>query len=149
MKVYIAADHRGYHLKEKIFQWLVDGGYKVEDYGAYELNPKDDYPLFAEKVGSVVSRDNKARGILLCGGGTGINVVANKFDRVRASIGINTKQVMAGRNDDDINILVIAADFTKENQAKEMVKIFLETKYAGEPRHKRRLEEITRIEANN
>jgi ribose 5-phosphate isomerase B len=149
MKVYIAADHRGYHLKEKIFQWLVDEGYKVEDYGAYELDPKDDYPLFAEKVGSVVGKDNKARGILLCGGGTGVNVVANKFDRIRASIGINTKQVKVGRNDDDMNILVIAADFTKENQVKEMAKVFLETKFSGKPRHKKRLEEITRIEANN
>ena len=65
MKVYIAADHRGYKLKEKVFQWLVDKDFMVEDYGAYELDSKDDYTLYAEKVGSVVGKDDKAKGILL------------------------------------------------------------------------------------
>ncbi|MEK7112962.1 MAG: RpiB/LacA/LacB family sugar-phosphate isomerase, partial [Patescibacteria group bacterium] len=67
----------------------------------------------------------------------------------RASIGKNPEQVKAGRNDDDMNILVIAADFTKEEEAKEMIKVFLETKFAGKERFIRRLDEIKKLEVNN
>lgn len=146
MKIYIGADHRGFELKEKVKNWL--SHYEVEDMGAYELNPKDDYTYFAEKVASVVA-DKKAKGILLCGSGVGVDVVANKFDGIRASIGKNAKQVEAGRAHDDMNILVIAADFTKENEAREMIEAFLETSFDGLARHKRRLKDIEKIEANN
>lgn len=146
MKVYIGADHRGYNLKEKVKTWL--SGYKVEDMGAYKLDPKDDYTLFAEKVASMVA-DNDAKGILLCGSGVGVDVVANKFDGVRGSLGKSPEQVKAGRVDDDMNILVIAADYTSENEAKNMIDTFLGTKFSGKERHKRRLKDIERIEANN
>lgn len=159
MKIYLGSDHRGFKLKEKIFQWLVDPtslklrgtnkGYEVEDYGAYELNLEDDYTLYAEKVASVVGKQEGSRGILLCGSGVGISVTANKFDGVKASIGKSPDQVKAGRSDDDMNVLVIAADYTKEDKVKEMVKVFLQTKFAGKARYKRRLEDIARIEANN
>ena len=149
MKIYIGTDHRGFRLKEKIKEWLNDWGYKFKDLGAYELNPKDDYTLYAEKAGSIVGREKGARGVLLCGSGVGVDVTANKFDGARASIGKNPEQVKAGRNDDDMNILVIAADFTKEDEVKKMVKMFLETKFAGKARFKKRLQDIEKIEANN
>ncbi|EKD58048.1 MAG: hypothetical protein ACD_57C00041G0002 [uncultured bacterium] len=149
IKVYIGSDHRGFELKEKIFQWLVDGEYEVEDFGAYELDPGDDYTIFAEKVASMVGKDKYALGILLCGSGVGVDVTANKFDGVRASIGRSPEQVRAGRNDDNMNVLVIASDFTKGEEAKEMVKVFLETDFSGKTRYKRRLEDIKRIEENN
>ncbi|QQS39150.1 RpiB/LacA/LacB family sugar-phosphate isomerase [Candidatus Woesebacteria bacterium] len=149
MTIYLGTDHRGYKLKENIFQWLVDGGHLVEDYGAYELNPDDDYTLHAEKVASVVAREKEAFGILLCGSGVGMAVAANKFDNIRASVGKEVDQVKAGRCDDDLNILVIAADFTSETEAKEMIETFLQTRFDGEVRHVRRLEDIKRIEANN
>ena len=149
MKVYLGSDHRGYQLKEKIFQWLVNEGYLVEDYGAYEFDPDDDYTVYGEKVGSIVASNKDYRGILLCGSGVGVDVVANKFDGVRASIGKEVGQVKAGRKDDDMNVLVIAADFTKSDEAKKMVKVFLKTKFNSVERHKRRIEEIKRIEENN
>ena len=149
MKVYIGADHRGYKLKEKLFQWLVDGKYSVEDYGAYELDVSDDYVVYAEKVASVVSKVDNRRGVLLCGSGVGVDVVANKFDGVRASVGKSADQVKAGRRDDDMNVLVLAAEFTGVEEAKEMLKAFLETKFDQKSRHKRRLEEIKRIEGIN
>lgn len=148
MKIYIGADHRGFELKEQMRNWLSQWGYQWEDLGAYELNPEDDYTLYAEKVGSLVARKD-ARGILLCGSGVGVEVAANKIDGVRASIGKSKEQVRAGRNDDNMNILVIAADYTKEEEAKEMVKTFLETDFAGKERFKRRLSDIRKIEANN
>ena len=148
-KVYLGADHRGYRLKEKVKEWLEEGGDEGEGLGARELNPDDDYPVFAERVGTMVADNKGSRGILMCGSGVGVDVVANKFDGVRASVGKSKEQVEAGRADDDMNVLVLAADFTKEQEAKEIVKGFLETDFSGKNRHKRRIEEITRIEKNN
>ncbi|KKQ82817.1 MAG: Ribose 5-phosphate isomerase [Candidatus Woesebacteria bacterium GW2011_GWA1_38_8] len=75
--------------------------------------------------------------------------MANKFDGIRASIGIDAEQVRSGRKDDDMNILVIAAEHTEDHLTREMAKAFLETKFDGKPRHRRRLEEIAKIEKNN
>jgi ribose 5-phosphate isomerase B len=68
---------------------------------------------------------------------------------VRAGLGINKEQVVAARNDDDINVLALASDFTDEKQALEMVLAFLETPFSGKAKHKKRIEDISRIEANN
>jgi RpiB/LacA/LacB family sugar-phosphate isomerase len=154
MKVYIGADHRGFELKEKITKWLFEWGYQYIDVGAQILDPSDDYTKFAAEVASMIGRSASAKatadkGILLCGSGVGADVAANKFDGVRASVGIDAKQVKEGREDDDMNVLVIAADHTSEDLAKEMIKAFLETKFDEKARHKRRLEDIKKIEANN
>lgn len=149
MRVYIGADHRGFHLKEKIAKWLFESRFKFEDVGAPTFDPDDDYTKYAQEVASLVAKDENSQGILICGSGVGVDVVANKFDGIRASIGKTGKQVEAGRRDDDMNILVLAADFTKENEAKTMLKVFLETKFDGKPRHKKRLKDIEKLEANN
>jgi len=149
MKIYLGADHRGYELKEKIATWLFDLEHAYLDVGASSLNPKDDYTKYAEEVASLVANNKGSRGILLCGSGVGVDVVANKFDGIRASLGKNVLQVEAGRNDDDMNILVIAADFTTEKEAKAMLIAFLETPFSGKARYERRIEEIEKIEANN
>lgn len=149
MKVYIGADHRGYRLKEKIKKWLSDWGYEFEDVGAEHFDPKDDYTLYAQKVALGVRGKAGVRGILLCGSGVGMDIAANKIDGIRASIGKSAEQIKAGRRDDDMNILVVAADFTKEKEAKEMLKVFLETEFDEKERHKRRLKEIQEIEKSN
>lgn len=149
MKIYLGGDHRGYTLKEKIARWLFEMDHAYMDLGAEKLDPKDDYTKFAEDVASLVAKNEGSRGVLLCGSGVGVEVVANKFDGIRAAIGKSVLQVEAGRQDDDMNILVIATDFTTEKEAKAMLIAFLETKYVGNSRHERRLEEIEKIEANN
>jgi len=149
MKIYIGADHRGFKLKEKLEKWLKEKKYSVEDMGAYELDKSDDYTLYAEKVALMVRDNIGSRGVLLCGSGVGVDVVANKFDEIRASVGKSAEQVRAGRKDDDMNVLVIAADYTTETDMKKMVTAFLKTKYEKTARHERRLEEISRIEENN
>ena len=148
MRVYLGADHRGYKLKEKVAKWLFEWKYDFTDMGADKLDPKDDYTVYAEKVASMVAGD-RVRGILLCGSGVGVDVVANKFDGVRASIGKSAEQVKAGRHDDNMNVLVLAADYTSESDAKEMVKVFLQTKFGSKSRYKRRLADISKIESNN
>lgn len=147
--IYIGSDHRGYNLKEKIATWLFEWKHDFQDLGANVLDPKDDFTKYAEEVASLVVNDKNSLGILLCGSGVGVDVIANKFDGVRASIGKSADQVKAGRSDDNMNILVIAADYTKEEEARGMVKVFLETKFSGKSRYKRRLSEISKIEANN
>ena len=149
MKIYLGSDHRGFHLKEKIAKWLFEWGYGFTDLGAETYDEKDDYTKYASSVASLVGEDKNAIGILLCGSGVGVDVMANKFDGIRASIGIDAEQVRSGRKDDDMNILVIAAEHTEDHLTREMAKAFLETKFDGKPRHRRRLEEIKRIEENN
>lgn len=149
MKIFIGADHRGYELKEKIAKWLFDLEHAVQDVGADHLDPHDDYTKYSEQVASLVANNSGSRGILLCGSGVGVEIVANKFDGIRAAIGKSVAQVEAGRNDDDMNILVIAADFTDEKDAKAMVIAFLETKFSGKEKYEKRLQEIAEIEANN
>lgn len=147
--IYIGADHHGYLLKERIAQWLFEMKYEFTDLGAEVLNPNDDYTKYSAEVASLVAKNEGSRGVLICGSGVGVEVVANKFDGVRAAIGKDAFQVEAGRNDDDMNILVIAADYTEEKEAKVMLIAFLETKFSGKARYERRLEEIKKIEANN
>ncbi|MEK7526397.1 MAG: RpiB/LacA/LacB family sugar-phosphate isomerase [Patescibacteria group bacterium] len=147
--IYIGGDHKGYKLKEKINTWLFDNNYTFEDLGALKFDPYDDYTQYASLVASLVSDNKQAKGILLCGSGVGVDIVANKFDGVRSSVGKQVEQVKAGRNDDDMNVLVIAADFTKEEEAVDMVKTFLETDFSKKDRYAKRLEEIEKLEENN
>lgn len=149
MKVFIGSDHRGYELKEKIAKWLFEMDHAFQDLGAQNLDLRDDYTKYAEEVASLVAKNEGSRGVLLCGSGVGVEIVANKFDGVRAGLGENVLQVERGRNDDDMNVLIIAADFTSEKEAKAMLIAFLETKFSGKVRYEKRLEEIEKIEANN
>ncbi len=146
--IFIGSDHKGFQLKKKIIQWLVEQGYEHEDVGAFELDPNDDYPIYAKKVAeSMVDVDD--RGILVCGSGVGVDDVANKFDGIRSGLAINKEQIYSARNDDNINVLALASDFTSEDEAKEIVKVFLETEFGDEERYNRRLKEIGEIEDVN
>ena len=135
MKVYLGADHRGFKLKEELKTWFLENKISVKDLGAFEHNPDDDYPLFAQKVARNVAGDLKknlgVRGIVICGSGVGVNIVANKFNHIRSGLALNAKQVGQARKDDDINILAIPSDFVNEEEAKKIVKIFLKTPFWG------------------
>lgn len=150
MRVFIGSDHRGFELKEQLKHFLSQEKISFQDVGAFELDPNDDYPVFAQKVAESVSSDTKTgkdtRGIVICGSGVGVDIVANKFNGVRCGLGMNVEQVRLARHDDDINILALASDETDESQAKEMVKAFLETEFENAERRTRRLNEIKDIE---
>jgi ribose 5-phosphate isomerase B len=148
MKIYIGADHRGFELKNKTRDWLLEK-YEVEDIGALEFDENDDYTLYGEKVGSLVADNKQSLGILLCGSGVGVNIISNKIDGVRAGIGINAEQVKIAREHDDMNVLVIASDYMDFNECKKMIGAFLEAKFDGAENHARRVEDIKRMEANN
>jgi len=141
--IYIAADHRGYNLKEKIKQWLVEWGHEYEDLGNDHFDPEDDYPDFAKRVAKKMGGSNK--GIVICGSGVGVDIVANRFCGVRCGLGFLPEQIKKAKEDDDINCLALAADFLEEEKAKEIVKTFLETKFLKEERKIKRIEKINII----
>lgn len=149
MQIIIGSDHRGFSLKEELKKHLIAKKIKITDVGAPHFNKDDDYTLYAEKVAVLVSKNNNIRGILICGSGVGVDITANKFDGVRASIGFTPEQVKAGRAHDNMNVLVLAADFLSEPQAKLLVDSFLSTDFDNIERHKRRLTDIEHIEENN
>jgi len=147
MVIYIGSDHRGYKLKESLKKFLQVKGYVVVDVGAKKYNKNDDYPDFAAKVAKKVRENPRVnRGIVLCGSGEGVEIVANKFKNIRAALVSSEKQAYASRNDDDTNVLALAADFLSEGQAKKIAEIWFKTAFSGEERHKRRLKKIAKIE---
>jgi ribose 5-phosphate isomerase B len=146
MKVFLGADHRGFSLKEQLKIFLLSNNYQVEDLGAETLNKEDDFVDYALKVANKVSESNENRGILICGSGSGVEIAANKVNGIRCTLGQSLEQVKAARNDDDINILAIAGEFTDLEITKEMVKVFLSEIYEPLDRHERRIEKIKAIE---
>ena len=138
MKIILGADHGGFELKEEIKMYLVAKKAKVTDVGATGLDPADDFVDYAELVASEIS-DGESMGFLFCRNGFGMMIAANRVPGVRCGFGINEKMVKAGRNDDDINCLAIPADYMKIDEVKKIVDTFIETKFSGEERFKRRL----------
>ncbi|MFH1393038.1 MAG: RpiB/LacA/LacB family sugar-phosphate isomerase [Patescibacteria group bacterium] len=147
--IYIGSDHRGYNLKETLKVYLsAQGGPAAgwKDLGAFEYDPDDDYPDYALAVAQKVAEDSENnRGILICGSGVGVDVVANKIKGIRSALCFDTKQARASRNDDNTNILSLPADFISENLAKEITKVWLETPFSGSEHYTRRIEKIEKI----
>jgi ribose 5-phosphate isomerase B len=147
MIIYIAGDHRGFYLKESLKLSLKKDGYQVVDVGNPESSPDDDYPNFAAAVAEKVSgTGGDVRGIVICGSGFGVDIVANKFNGVRSALAMSPDHIRAGRHDDDVNVLALASDFIQPDKALEIVHIFLSTPFENEERYSRRLGEIKQIE---
>lgn len=150
MIIYIGADHRGFNLKEKLKQFLVNKGYTVIDKGNSYYDEADDYPDFAALVAQEVASDpDNRRGILICGSGIGMAIVANKFSQIRAASIFNSDQAFSSRSDVNTNVLSLAADFLEEEEAKKILSVWLQTPFSGEERHKRRIRKISELEIKN
>ncbi len=143
----IATDHAGFELKEKLKPELEKMGYSVQDLGANSAEPSD-YPDFAHPLAREVSSGEVKRGILLCGSGIGVDIVANRYSHVRAALAWNPEIAELSRRHNDSNVLVIPARFVSEDEAVEMVKRWLRTDFEG-GRHARRVEKIDEDEAQN
>ncbi len=175
MKIYLASDHRGFELKEKIKIWLKEWGYEYEDMGAFEYNQDDDYPDFISKAAEKVSQDpDNSRAIIMGSSGQGEAMVANRYKGVRAAVfygppfqfkqmpgykwfgfgmiakgGIAMSQkvelstlqniIRLSREHNNANVLSLAASFIEYNVAKKIIKLWLETPFSGDERHKRRI----------
>src|SRR3989344_3051229 len=130
--VYLATDHAGFELKEKVKKYLLELGYEVEDCGAYELNPADDYPDFISKAAEKVSKNTESKAIIFGNSGQGEAMVANKFSGVRAVVYYgNPEMIPLTREHNDANILSIGARFLTVDEAIEAVRLFLEIPFTS------------------
>lgn len=152
MKVYLGTDHAGFELKEQIKAFLKENSYEVEDCGASSLDQEDDYPDFIAPTAAGVAKNPEVdRGIIFGGSGQGEAMVANKCKGIRAAV-YNTENlelVKLARIHNDANILSIGARFVGVENAKEAVKLFLDTTYTAEERHERRIEKIKNLEGES
>ena len=144
MKIYIGGDHAGYELKEKLKVYLNSLHHEVDDMGAFEMDKDDDYPDFVRPVAQAVADNAGSMGIVLGGSGQGEQMVANKVQGVRATeyYGGNLDIVKVSREHNNANIISLGARFLSEQEAKNAVKIFLETPFSNDPRHVRRIEKM-------
>lgn len=149
MKIYLATDHAGFELKEEIKEFLEQNSFEVEDCGAHALDPNDDYPDFIALAADAVSKAPQIdKAVIFGGSGQGEAIVANKCKGIRAVV-YNTENlelIKLARLHNDANVLSIGARFVSPENAKEAVKLFLETEYTGEERHERRIKKIADLE---
>lgn len=148
--VFLGTDHGGFELKEKCKTWLEEWGYQVEDLGAHELDPGDDYPPYALKVAIQVSemnaRGQDAVGVLLCRSGAGMSITANKVDGIRAVNATTIQMVEHAREHDDANVLCLQGDWLEPAVARQLLLTFLNTGFSNLERRQRRLAQITHFE---
>ena len=146
LPILIASDHAGFELKEKLESWLREIGYAVSDLGP-NTDQSTDYPDFAHPLAQRVSDGAAERGVLLCGTGLGMSYVANRYPHVRAAVAWSPEIAELARRHNDANVLALPARFLSEEQARQILKTWLDTPFDG-GRHERRVEKIERDDAS-
>ncbi len=144
MKVGIGCDHAGLEVKKEITSLLKEMGMDCVDYGT-DGPQSVDYPDFGERVSEAVSSGELDRGVLICGTGIGMSIVANKFPGIRASLCNELFTARMSRLHNDANILVIGGRIVGKDLAREIVRVWFSTPFEG-GRHENRLDKIRRIE---
>jgi ribose 5-phosphate isomerase B len=148
MRVGFAADHAGAALKVELMHRIAmaDLGHELLDLGGDGTDPTDDYPDFADRLGSAIRDGAADRGILICGSGVGASVAANKVPGIRAAVCHDTYSAHQGVEHDDMNVLTLGARVIGPEPAFECALAFLRAAFSGEPRHVRRLGKVLAIE---
>jgi ribose 5-phosphate isomerase B len=147
MKVAIASDHRGFHLKERLAAQLKTMGHEVIDDGP-STAASVDYPDFAALVAKKVSSGQADRGILICGTGIGMAIAANKFRGVRAAACVDEVTAELSRRHNDLNVLCLSGDLLSSRIVERLVEKWMTTEFEG-GRHERRIEKIRQLEREN
>jgi ribose 5-phosphate isomerase B len=145
MKIAVASDHRGYVIKGKILALIAELGHQAVDMGT-DSSESVDYPDFGAKVARAVSAKEVDRGILICGTGIGMCIIANKYPGVRACTCHDDLTAEMSRRHNDANVLCLSADLLGDRLVNRMVEIWLKTEFEG-GRHARRVDKIGQIEA--
>jgi ribose 5-phosphate isomerase B len=144
MKISLGSDHAGFELKEDLRGYLAEQKVEVIDLGVYNEDPVD-YPDIGASVAQKVSRGEVDRGILICGSGIGMSIVANRFPGVRAALCHDLYTARVSREHNDANLLILGGRLIGKGLAREILKVWLETGFQG-GRHQRRLEKIRALE---
>ena len=139
-KVFLASDHAGFKLKEEIKKFLIKKRKKVLDLGTKNANSVD-YPDYAHHLSRRMKKDKSQLGILICGSGTGMSIVANKHKNIRAALCYNIKSTKLSRLHNNANVMTLGSRFIKKKAALKCVSIFLKTDFDG-GRHLRRVKKI-------
>ena len=141
MKIAIGSDHAGYKLKEQVKNYLIKKGHEIKDFGT-STEESCDYPDFAYPVALAVAAGKFDRGILLCGSGVGVTIVANKVPGIRAVNAFDLSIAKQSRQHGDCNVLCLAGGKLKKEKALKIVDVWLKTTFSGEERHLRRIKKI-------
>jgi RpiB/LacA/LacB family sugar-phosphate isomerase len=145
MRVAIGADHAGFSLKQDLVKFVKGLGHEVLDLGTDSADPVD-YPDYAEAVGRAIVEGRAERGVLVCGSGVGASVAANKIAGIRAGVCHDTYSAHQGVEHDDMNVLVLGARVIGPELARELARVYLEAKFSGAERHRRRLDKVKALE---
>ncbi len=140
-KIYIGTDHAGYELKNKLKTFLSELGHTVEDKGPFAYDAQDDYPDFITPVAQAVAAEEGSFGVILGGSGQGEAMCANRIKGARAALyyGKEPSIITLAKEHNNANILSLGARFLTEDEAKEAIKLFLETPFTNDERHVRRI----------
>jgi RpiB/LacA/LacB family sugar-phosphate isomerase len=149
MRIAVAADHAGFELKREVAEQLRKANHEVVDLGAHEYNAADDYPDFATALGQAIQEKKADRGVLICGSGVGASITANKLRGVRAGLCHDTYSAHQGVEHDDMNVLVLGSRVIGGALAGDIVKSFLDARFSGEDRHRRRLAKVNALESGS
>lgn len=153
-KIYLGADHAGFHLKEKVKKWLEKQHVLYKDLGNLFYDLDDDYPDFAAVVGKAVVKNN-TKGLLFCGSAEGICIAANKIPGIRAVAVWDARMAKQSRAHNDANVLCLSGGGTLKKvsglglslgQAQKIIQVWLATPFSGASRHIRRIKKIARLE---
>jgi ribose 5-phosphate isomerase B len=147
MQIGLACDHGGFDLKEELKAYLKSMGHDPIDMGTFNEDSVD-YPDYGVLIAEMISKGDLERGVLICGTGIGMSIVANKFRGVRAALANDLFSARFSREHTDANILVIGGRIVGRELAREIIRIWLDTPFAG-GRHQRRLEKIEALEKKN
>ena len=146
MRVAVAFDHRGVHLREEVLATLAELGHDVVDLGTDTDAERIDYPDKAREIGAAVRSDEAERGILVCGSGVGAGIAACKIAGIRAAICHDVYSAHQGVEHDDMNVLCLGSEVVGPSLASDLVRTFLAARFDGEERHAARLEMVRRME---
>jgi len=146
MRIALAADHAGFHLKCEVAEALRGDGYQVLDLGTHSTAPVD-YPDSAAAVAAALHEGRADRGIIVCGSGAGVSIAANKFPGIRAAVCHDTYSARQAVEHDDMNVLCLGARVIGPALARDLTTAFLDARFSGEERHRRRRDKVLAIEA--
>lgn len=146
MRIALGSDHRGYQVKNKLISLLQGDGHETVDYGT-QSDQAVDYPDYAREVAKEVASGRAERGVLICGNGIGMAIVANKYVGVRAAACCDEVMAEMCRRHNDVNILCLPGDLIGDRPIVDLVRIWLATEFEG-GRHKRRIDKIAHLEVD-
>ncbi|HEV7207805.1 MAG TPA: ribose-5-phosphate isomerase [Mycobacteriales bacterium] len=146
MRVHLGSDHAGHELRLRLIASLGAAGHHTEDHGPPTLDPGDDYPAFCLATAAAVVQDPGSLGIVIGGSGNGEAIAANKVDGARCVVAWSEDTARLGREHNDANLISLSARLYDRDLAERLVEIFLSTPFSGDPRHQRRIGQLTDYE---